>query len=176
MKKTNASIVTAIIIVISGNLLGQVQKWDMMSLSIQPYNQVILHDLTSETLYVKSSGNILAINIDSINYLKREKPSLGAVGVIFGMTIGGIIGYDQSIRRSEYYHGFKVLVGMLAGGVAGLIAGEAVGGDEYYFLRSKSHEEKVKQLETLIARNKNKGNKLCLIYGFHMIPNPVNLY
>ncbi len=143
------------ILLISDNLSGQVQKWDIVSLSNQSYNDVILHDLKYDTIYVKVYGDIFAIPIDSIYYLKREKPSLSAAGVIFSMTVGGIIGYEVAKKKSQFYYGYHVMVGMLSGGIVGFLLGEAIGADEYCYLRSKSHEEKVRELRKLMERHKN---------------------
>lgn len=141
---------------ISGHLFGQVEKWDIVTFTDQPYNEVILHDVSNDTLYVKAYGKVFSVSIDSIYYLKRDKSSLGGAGIIFGMTIGGITAYEISRRSSAPYHGFNVFLGVIGGGIAGFVVGEALGADEYCYLRSKSHQEKVKLLSELIGRNKNR--------------------
>ncbi len=57
---------------ILSNLYGQ-EIWDIMTISEQPYTDVVLHKVSEDTLYVNHFGETYTIVIDSIESMTRER-------------------------------------------------------------------------------------------------------
>lgn len=160
---------------ISANLFGQIQIWEILSTSNQPYKNVVLDKISNDTLFVNAFGNTYPLDVDSIKYLKRERDtkSYPRIGVLLGMIGGGIIGNHVS-RNSANDKGlfsekrnnldifFGTGLGMILGGIFIGAAGSGIDADEYYNFERMNHNQKIKVLEKIVNRSKKYLKKIRL--------------
>lgn len=143
--------------------IGQKQIWNIYTVDDQPYSGVVLNQIAHDTLYVKTSGNVYGLPINSIAFLKHERKSRAGIGFLSGMVLGGLYMNYNARKSSEQQSKFPIdagdlsvllstSLGMAGGGILGATIGSAMGRDEFFTLSKLSLQEKRELIKKLLAR------------------------
>ncbi|MBD3226024.1 MAG: hypothetical protein GF313_14955 [Caldithrix sp.] len=152
------------ILIVYTSAFGQAQSWTFVTYEDQPYSEVVLYQVSADSLYVKAFGKIHAVHIDSIKYMKRKRESYAGRGFITGMITGGVLanriavnsGYENGFLGGFAY-GVEIIIGTAAGIIGGGILGYALGSgfskDEFYDFSTRNLQEKKTLLTKLLNRS-----------------------
>jgi hypothetical protein len=132
---------------------AQPQLWEIYSTSNQPFINVTVDKYESDSLYIKSTGQIFILHQDSIKYLLKRRESNFGLGFLFGAITGGVLGATSSSGSDGFFsgigEGLSIALGALVGGVLGGVVGLASGADKKYQLEKLNTEHKRKLLNWL---------------------------
>lgn len=131
-------------------IFAQLQLWEIYTTSNQPFVNVFIDKYESDSLFIKSMNQLFILHQDSVKYaLKRNEPNFG-IGFIIGAVLGGIFGNAIYQDGEESYDlGFSAIgrlsstiLGIVAGGALGGLAGLSAGIDNKYQIEKLSTEDK----------------------------------
>ncbi|MCF8354464.1 MAG: hypothetical protein K9H48_08425 [Melioribacteraceae bacterium] len=124
---------------------AQPQLWEIYSNSNQSFINVTVDKYESDSLYIKSTGQIFILHQDSIKYLLKRRESNFGLGFLFGAIAGGVLGAASSSGSDGFFSGIggglSIALGALVGGVLGGVVGLASGADEKYKLEKLNTED-----------------------------------
>lgn len=151
----------------SGTCFSQNFLWDMLTADNQPYENIFLSEVSSDTLYFNLAGQTHAVPIDSILYLKREGRSYVVPGLLLGMAAGGLSGYLISQNNPDkpgyifttHRSFFRTIIGIVLGGVLGSATGSGLSERGYYNMTNRSTVQKKILLTQLIDDSIKRKNK-----------------
>lgn len=131
---------------------AQPQLWEVYSTSNQPFVNVTIDRFESDSLYMKSMNQVLALYQDSIKYLVRRNASKFGLGFLVGAAMGGIflggISHDDGLFPG-LGRGSSIAIGVAIGGALGGAVGLGAGADTKYQIDKLDAEGKRKLLSRL---------------------------
>ena len=131
---------------------AQPQLWEVYSTSHQPFVNVIIEKFESDSLYMKSMNQVLALHQGSIKYLVRTNKSKFGLGFLVGAVVGGVFMNGMSHGDGLFANmarGSSIAVGVAIGGVLGGAVGVGAGADTRYQIDKLNAEDKRKLLGRL---------------------------
>jgi hypothetical protein len=132
---------------------AQPKLWEVYSTSDQPFVNVTIDRYQSDTLYIKSMNQLIALHQDSIKYLLHRNSSQAGLGVLIGAVVGGVtvnaISHGSSGPFSEIGRFPSLTLGALVGGAIGGAIGSAQGSETKYRIDKLDPEGKRKLLNKL---------------------------
>ncbi|HEX9739960.1 MAG TPA: hypothetical protein VGA29_04225 [Ignavibacteriaceae bacterium] len=135
---------------------AQPQLWEIYTISDQPFINVTVDKYESDSLYIKSAFQLIALHQDSIKYLIKRNESQFGLGFLIGAVLGGVlIGLTADENEgffSELWRGTATFFGIILGGAIGGIMGLAAGTDTKYNLEKLDSETKRVLLNRLFAK------------------------
>jgi hypothetical protein len=144
------------------NVHAQKKLWELKAFQHQPFSDVVLDSLASDTLYFSSSNIPKELDISLLIDLQWDGESNTGTGILIGVLGGGLIGSqlapdiensnsnpisaaaDASVKISY------TILGALGGGAIGLIVGANTYETEYYNFQKIPIEAKRTILTKLI--------------------------
>ncbi len=154
------AICSVLVLFFTAGIFAQVPVWEIVTVDNQPYKNVVLHELSEDSLYVKAYGKTFSIPVDSLRYMQRESKSgsYAVPGLFLGMIAGGIFGNlltGKSSTNNPIGGLGKVTgtgLGIAIGGVLGLAMGANAGSPQYYNMEKRDHRQKVELLRKLVEK------------------------
>lgn len=142
------------IIFFQNEIFSQNQLWEIYTISNQPFVNITVDKYESDSLYVKSMGQLFILHQDSIKYLLKRRESYFGLGFLFGSIAGGLLGAASSSGSDGFFSdlgkSLSIISGAIIGGIIGGIGGLAAGADEKYRLDRLTTEKKRELLNNLI--------------------------
>ena len=131
---------------------AQPQLWEVYSTSNQPFVNVTIERFESDSLYMKSMNQVLALHQDSIKYLVRRNKSKFGLGFLAGAVMG--VAFMSGMSRGDglfpdMARGSSIAMGVAIGGALGGAVGLGAGADTKYQIDKLNAEDKRKLLSRL---------------------------
>ncbi len=131
---------------------AQPQLWEVYSTSNQPFVNVTIERFESDSLYIKSMNQALALHQDSIKFLVRRNKSKFGLGFLAGAVMGGVFMNGMSHGDGlfpDMARGSSIAMGVVIGGALGGAVGLGAGADTKYDINKLNAEDKRKVLSRL---------------------------
>ncbi len=151
MKATTFCLVM-LTVLFCGNVLAQPQLWDVFSTSNQPFVNVAVDRYESDSLYLKSMNQVIALHQDSVKYMFQKRSSKAGLGFLIGAVAGGVAmnGISQSDGLfGDMFRVPSIAIGVAIGAGIGGAVGSSMGADRKYRMEKLSPEQKRELLSRL---------------------------
>lgn len=151
MKATTFCLVI-LTVLLCGNASAQPQLWDVFSISNQPFVNVAIDRYESDSLYLKSMNQVIALHQDSVKYIFQKKSSKAGLGFLIGAAAGGLAMNGISQGDGLFDGMFRtpsIALGVAIGAGIGGAIGASMGADTRYRMEKLNPEQKRKLLSRL---------------------------
>ena len=138
-------------------------NWEIVTLNHQLYQNVVFNQLSGDTLVVQAYGKTFEISVDSIETIRDVNGfhSHAVLGFLIGAAGGGIIGFNQTVKKDELTDVFMPMfgeldrtintgVGIIFGGLVGVFIGSRIKTQATYNIQKMDHSNKIEAINQLM--------------------------
>ena len=94
--KSRVVLLLVVVFILCQRTAAQPQLWEIYSISNQPFVNVTIDRFESDSVYMKSMTQVLALHQDSIKYVVRKNKSKDGLGLLVGAVMGGVLMNEMS--------------------------------------------------------------------------------